>query len=260
MKKLFIAAALCLSGSAFAYTCEVDMLETRTNRILTTIRVSEDYDDSCRKAMKACRLEIRKRGLLDRADCIRRIITNPRPHPDYNPNPSGQVESRRPLRNGEKAIYDNKFVIVVARSMNGLYTVRSMDVWNTVSHNIRRENISITNGCNLDICTNDSVINIRTGQYLNVVGLSFHNSFVTQTNDIWSTLSSNVDRGGLALTSGCINSYYSQVCVGQQVVDRINRYSTVAGIQLDGRIVLKSLDVWNTLTPNVDPTQLVITR
>lgn len=268
MKKMIMLAALTLSSSAFAYMCEVDMVDNRTNRRITTIRAN-DYGDDCKEGMKQCRLEIRQRGLLNRADCVRRGTTynpnpNPNPYPNPNPNPYPNpypsTDARRMLNNGEKVIYNNQFVTVVGRSMSNSYAVRSMDVWNTIINNVHRENISVTNGCNGDICANQSVINVRTLQYVNVVGLSYYDSYVTQSLDVWNTLTSNVERSSLALTAGCTNDYYSRICVGNQVIDRYNRYATVAGIQIDGRVVLKSSDVWNTLTANVDPAHLVITR
>lgn len=263
MKKMILAATLCLSGSAFAYTCHVDMVDTRTNRLITTIRAN-DYGDQCREGMKACRLEIRQRGLLNRADCVRRTVSGPRPYPETNPRPypgyPGSIDSRRMLSNGEVVIFNNQRVTVAGQSFNGLYAVRTMDAWNTITNNVRRESLSVTNGCNIDICTNSSVINIRTRQYVRVAGLSFDDSFVTESNDAWRTLTSRVDRNSLALTDGCTSRYYASMCVGNEVIDRYNRYSTVAGIQADGRVVLKSSDAWKTLTPNVDPAELVIIR
>ncbi len=266
MKKMNLLAALTLSGSAFANMCEVDMVRTSNNRREATFR-SYDGQDGCKEGMKQCRLEIRQRGELGRLDCVRRNSgQNPNPYPNPNPNPNPypnpypSTDARRMLMNGEKVVYNNQFVTVVGRSMSDSYAVRSMDVWNTIINNVRRENISVTNGCNGDICANQSVINIRTLQYVNVVGLSYYDSFVTQSNDVWNTLTSNVDRSSLAITNGCTNNYYARICVSDQVIDRYNRYATVAGIQINGKVVLKSLDVWNTLTVNVDPSLLVITR
>lgn len=276
MKKMILLAAITISSSAFANICRVDMVDNRTNARIASFTAYDDAD-GCKEGMKQCRLEIRQRNLLNRADCIRRNSgptypnpnpnpypnPNPNPYPNPNPNPNpnpGYGDARRVLMNGEKVIYNNQFVTVVGRSMSNSYAVRSMDVWNTISNNVRRENLSVTNGCNGDICANERVINIRSLQYVNVVGLSYHDSFITQSNDVWNTLTSNVDRWSLAITTGCINNYYSSICVGNQVIDRHNRYATVAALQIDGKVVLKSSDVWSTLTPNVDPRNLVITR
>lgn len=270
MKKTILALAMTLSSSAFAYMCEVDMVDTRTNRIITTIRAN-DYNDSCREGMKACRFEIRQRGLLGRADCVRRTDSypypnpnpnpNPYPFPDTNPNPyPGSIDARRMINNGESVIFNNRFVTAIGVSFNGLYAVRSTDGWNTISNNIRREELSVTNGCNMNVCTSDSVIDVMSSRYVKVVALSFNDRFVTQSTDGWNTLMSNIERRNLAETKGCISSRYAQICVGNTVINTMNRYSTVVGIQLDGRVVLRSSDGWNTLSTNVDPASLVVTR
>lgn len=269
MKKMILVAAICFSGTASAYMCEVDMVDNYSHRRITTIRAN-DYNDGCKEGMKACRLEIRKRGLLGRADCIRRTSpTNPYPnpnpnppYPDTNPYPTpGSMDARRMLNNGESAILNNRYVTVIGSNYNGLYAVRSTDGWNTVSNNVRRETLSATSGCSMSVCVNDSIINTLTRRYETVAGLSYNEEFVTKSTDGWNTLSSNNSRRNLAVTNGCAPvGYYGQICVGNTVIDQFNRYSTVAGLQLDGRVVLKSTDGWNTLTTGVDAGSLVITR
>lgn len=266
MKKMIMLAALTLSSSAFAYMCEVDMVDNRTNRRITTIRAN-DYGDDCKEGMKQCRLEIRQRGLLNRADCVRRGTTynpnpnpNPNPYPNPNPNPYPNpypsTDARRMLNNGESAIHNNRYVTVMGVGYNGTYAVRSTDGWNTMYNNIRRDQLSITNGCSQSICTNESVINVSTARYVTVVGISYDERFVVKSTDGWNTLTSNIDRRNLAETTGCINIRYENLCVGSQVIDRYNRDAVIVGIQLDGRVVLRSTDGWNTLTTNVDPSSL----
>lgn len=287
MKKVILAAALTLTAaSAFAQRaglCEVDMVDTRYNSIITTIR-AYDYNDGCKEGMKECRKQIRERGLLNRADCIRATETNPGPQnpgPQYpgpqNPGPQypgpqnpypGQTgyDAIRQLINGESVIQNNtaRYVKVLGGSFNGqTYAVQSTDGWNTISQGISRDNLSVTTGCNIDLCVNDSVINVSTARYVTVAGLSTLNKFVTKSTDGWNTLQSNNDRNLLAITksgSCAFSRFGGQICVGNQVINQQNRYSTVVGIQLDGRVVLKSSDGWNTLTTNVDPQNLVITR
>lgn len=228
--------------------------------------------------MKACRLEIRQRGLLNRADCVRATETNPGPqipgpqnpypYPDTNPYPGPQTgyDARRMINNGESVILNNKYVTVIGVSFNGSYAVRSTDGWNTIMNNIRREDLSVTNGCNSNICVADSVINVRTAKYVKVIGLQYSTSmnrqeqFVVQSTDGWNSIYSNIEHSDLASTKGSINSRFAQICVGNQVINQQNRYSTVVGVQLDGRVVLRSTDGWNTITTNVDPSSLVITR
>ncbi|HXH74668.1 MAG TPA: hypothetical protein VNJ08_06860 [Bacteriovoracaceae bacterium] len=216
MNKFLLLAVLGLSASAFARnSCEVDMIDNHTGRILDTFRVI-DLDGSCKEGMKQCRFEIRQRNYLGRADCVKeqvRPVPGPRhpvPGPSYPtphhpiPAPEYGSEARRQIIAGESAIMNNRFVTVLGTSFGGTTAVKSTDGW--------------------------------------------------------STIASNIDRSILAETKGCINSHYSQVCVGNQVIGQNNRYSTVVGIQIDGRVVLKSTDGWSTLQSNVEPSNLVITR
>ncbi len=277
MKGLFLLAAIAISAPAMANICEVDMVDLRSNRLITRIR-SNDFGDGCREGMKACRLEIRQRGLHGRADCVRIEGRFPdpdsRPLPDYDPNPRprprpDQDNYPRPLPNsparrqisvGESVIFQNRYVTVAGVSFNGLFAVRSSDGRYTVMSNIPREQLSVTNGCNLGLCAGAKVIDVVSARYVSIAGLSFYDRFITLSEDGRYTLSGEIDRQQLAETSGCISSRYAQICVGNQVIDQFNRYATIAGIQLDGRVVLLSTDGRYTLTTNVDPSRLVITR
>lgn len=268
MKKVLLAAAMTMmSVSAFAQynSCEAEMTDRRGR----TLEVMRAYD--CQEAMKQCRTRIndlRMRGVYDcrRIDNSRPIPgpqnPYPNPYPDTNPYPGPQTgyDSTRMLNQGESAVYRNQIVTVIGASYSGSYAVRANDVWNTITNGVRRDELSVMNGCNLRLCTSDSVINISTATFVKVIALSSNNTFVTQAQDVWNTIASNVDRSRLADTKGCINSRYAQICVGNQVINNQNRYSTVVGIQQDGRVVLKASDVWNTITPNVDPLNLIITR
>jgi hypothetical protein len=274
MKSLILAAALTLSASAFAEVCEVDMVYIRTNRLIKTIRAF-DNEDACKEAMKQCKLQIRLSNLLNKADCflasspVPDPVPTPRPgptpRPDQDPypdqNPAPEVsDSRRMLSIGESAIYDNEYVTILGSNLKGKYAVRSNDIWNTVTNNVRRKSLSVTNGCSGNLCTSDSVIDIHSAAYVKIVGISFDDTFVIQATDIWKTLSSNIASSALAVTTGCISSYYSKICVGDTVINSENRYSTIAGIQEDGLVVLRSSGGWSTLSTNIDPSSLVVTR
>lgn len=273
MKKIILAAALTLTAaSAFArYSCEADMIDQR-GRTIETIRAFD-----CQEAMKQCRIRINDLRMRGVYDCKRYEDTNPGPqnpgpqypgpqnpgpqYPGpYNPGPQTGIDARRMINQGESVVHNNRIVTVVGVSFNGSYAVRANDVWNTITNGVRREALSVMNGCNLRLCTSDSVIDISTRTYVKLIGLSYDDRFVTQGSDVWNTITSNLDRSRLAETKGCISSRYAQICVGNQVITQQNAYATVAGIQLDGRVVLRHNDVWNTITPNVNPENLVITR
>lgn len=277
MKKLILAAAMAVSAtSAFANYCEAEMVNIRTNRVYRNY-TSYDVRDACKEAMKDCSREIRRLGFNGTHECKLATNGNPYPYPNPNPNPypipnpnpypypnpnpyPGSVDARRMLNNGEAVYFSNRLSTVAGISFNGTYAVRSNDGWNTITNGIRREQLAVANGCTMNLCTSDSVIDIMSARYVKVVGIHFDERLVTQSTDGWNTLLSNVDRRNLAETKGCINSRYAQICVGNQVINSMNRYSTVAGIQQNGYVVLKSADGWNTLTTNVDPSNLVITR
>ena len=269
MKKLILAAAMTMTAaSAFAqYSnyCQVERFDLRTGRQIG--RLYEAYD--CKEALKACSKDVSLGGYRNTQDCRKLEIYNPGPQYPGPQNPGSQYpgpqtgyDARRMINQGESVIMNSsaKYVTVAGVSFNGLFAVRSTDGWNTITNNVSREQLSVTNGCNMNLCVNDSVINISTARYVTVVGLSYSDRFVTKSTDGWNTLTTNQERRLLAETKGCISSRYAQICVGNQVINQQNRYSTVVGVQQDGRVVLKSTDGWNTLTTNVDPTNLVITR
>lgn len=269
MKKMILAAAMTLTAaSAFArLSCEADMVDQR-GRTIETIRAFD-----CQEAMKQCRIRINDLRMRGVYDCKRYETTNPGPSNPYpNPNPGPQYpgpqypgpqtgyDAYRNVNQGESVIFRNQFVTVIGVSFNGSYAVRANDVFNTITNNVRRDELAVRNGCNLNLCANESVINISTSSYAKVIGLSTNNTFVVQANDVFNTITSNLDRSRIAKTQGCISSRYAQICVGNQVIDQYNRYATVIAVQEDGRVVLRSSDVFNTITTNVNPTNLVITR
>lgn len=272
MKKIILATFLSLAGSAFAQTCEVDMVETRFNRVIKTYR-SYDYGFDCFEAKKQCSKEIRLMGYYGRANCVSRDTTvyvpapNTRPdyrptNPDYRPNTNqgSYYDSTREPSINELVVYNNRYYVVVGKSFGGFYTLKTNDTWGTLSYNISRSQISLMKGCNLNLCVNESVIDVSTGRFLKITALSFDNRFVTQTDGTRATLTSNVDRQSLAETKGCISFRYDQICVGDTVINSQNRYYTVAGIQDNGRVVLATNDSRRTISTNIDPINLTVTR
>ena len=258
MKNILALALLTFSGMAAAqrYTCEVDMVDARTNRVIQTFSIPGVAD--CFEAKKACAKERRMLGRLNTAECIEYGETNHRPNGNGNNGP--RTEARRLLTQGESVIFNNRYVSVVGVSFSGLVSVRSTDGWNSISSGIARESLLVTSGCSYDVCVSDSVINVNTAKYVKVAGLAYNDTYATLSTDGWNSLSSNVTRENLAQTKGCLTSRYGQICVGNQVVNTSNRYMKVVGIQVTGRVVLQSTDGWNSLSTNVDPTNLVITR
>lgn len=261
MKKFVLIAAMTLSAQAFANLCEVDMVDTsRYSRpVLTTFR-SSDGVDGCFSAMKQCRLEIRKRNLEQRADCVKSRFENPIPQPRPEPRPYPSSDAQRSVSINENVIVNNKYQTVIGYGVNNDFTVRSNDSWGTITRTVHRENISVTSGCNLGLCVNDSVINTISGNRLAVAGLSYDNTFVTTTSDSWRTITSRNHRENLAETRGCVSARYVNLCVGDMVLNTFNREATVIGIQYNGMVVIETRDTWKMITTNVDPTTLVVIR
>ena len=264
MKKMILAAAMTLTAaSAFAQynSCDAEMIDNR-GRVREVIRAFD-----CQEAMKQCRVRINDLRMRGVYDCRRIENTgpipgpqNPYPYPDTNPYPGPQTgyDARRMLNNGETVIKDNQYVTVLG--YNGYYAVRSTDGWNRVTNSVARELLSVTSGCNLRLCTGDSVIDVSYAQYVKVVGISFDETFVTQSTDGYNRLTSRMRRENLADTKGCVSTGYTKLCVGNTVIDRMNREGVVVGIQPDGKVVTRSTDGWNRLTTRVESRDLVVIR
>lgn len=76
MKTLLAFVLIACSGMAAAqrYTCEVDMVDVRTNRVIQTFSIPGVAD--CFEAKKACSKERRMSGRMNSADCIEYGETN----------------------------------------------------------------------------------------------------------------------------------------------------------------------------------------
>jgi hypothetical protein len=92
MKFFILLSFATLSFSAFAQTCEVDMVD-RYNRVVRTFRAYGD-PQTCIEGMKECRKSIRLDYSNDphypngSLDCVRAGGNQPNPNPYPNPNPN----------------------------------------------------------------------------------------------------------------------------------------------------------------------------
>ncbi len=268
MKKLLLLALVSFSSMSFAQRCEVDMVD-RYGRWVRTFQAQGDAN--CMEGMKACRKFIRlNTNQYGSADCVvagsHQPIPQPYPQPQPqpypqpipqpypNPYPQPDYSVQRSLRINESVILSNQVQTVIGYAPNGTYALK--DVYGYIKQNIRREDIAITADCSSDLCVNDSLIDTSKNQEVKIAGLEFDGQYVTK--DVYGYLTSNNDRLKLAVKSGCVRTNYTNVCVGNQVLDRSNQYKTVVAVQINGLIVLK--DVYGYLTSNVNPNDLVITR
>ncbi len=260
MKKIVLLGLLSLSANAFSDSCTVQMVTTN-NRLVQTFRAHGI--DSCLEAMKECRKSIRVDYSRNREypngslDCVQ-LGDDRNDNPIPNETPTYEPDAYRMLNSNETAIYNNKYVNVLGMSFGGLYAVKSTDGWNSVYNNIMRESLSVTKGCNLNLCVSESAISVTNSRYVTIAGLSFNDRFVTKSTDGWNSLYSGISRQDLAETKGCISSRYLNLCVGDKVITKFNYTKTVVGIQVDGNVVLRSTDGWNSLSTNVDPTSLTV--
>jgi hypothetical protein len=87
MKTLLAFVLIACSGMAAAqrYTCEVDMIDIRTNRILQTFSIPGVAD--CFESKKACAKERRLSGRLNTADCVE--------YGEYNRRPNNRPDPRQ---------------------------------------------------------------------------------------------------------------------------------------------------------------------
>ncbi len=79
MKKFYLLMMILLSSSAFAQVCQIDMIRTFDNRILSSFHSSGD----CSFAMRECRTQIRLRYLEGQAQCVRSGLHVPAPRESY---------------------------------------------------------------------------------------------------------------------------------------------------------------------------------
>jgi hypothetical protein len=270
MKTLLVFSILFLvSVTAYAQTCQVNMVDIRTRRVLQTF-TAHGAPGSCLDGLKECRKQIRLQNRYGMADCEQVVRPVPQPHPHPRPVPIPQPipgqEARRHVFPGEAVYHNSRLATVQGISMQGNYAIRSTDAWgnSVLLNNIARQALAVTSGCNGDICVQQRVFRISTAREATTVGLHFHDRFVLRTTDSWGNqlIVSEVPRNDLAVTQGCVFGRWATICVGNQVIDTSNRYGTVMAIQLDGRVVLRTTDHFgNSMNRvSVDPAQLVVTR
>jgi hypothetical protein len=161
MKNLFLAGALTLSASAFANVCEVEMVDSRTNRIFTTIRV---YDNSglCLEGIRQCQLQVRQRGLYGVADCVpvneTTRVPNPYPHPrPVSRNNSLPVQTTSSTNTVSVVAYvrDNFFEVITQNSSE-VYESCMSKISKIKNRSHMNESIFTVNGNRYELSQNES--------------------------------------------------------------------------------------------------------
>jgi hypothetical protein len=123
MKTLLAFILVACSGMAAAqrYTCEVDMVDIRTNRVLQTFRIPGVAD--CFESKKACAKERRLSGRLNTADCVEytRRPNNGNGNGGYRPDPRQiQIDSFLRMSNYQLA-QEAQYGIGACRVARGSY-------------------------------------------------------------------------------------------------------------------------------------------
>lgn len=117
---------LIFTTSALAQICEVDMVDTYSNRIIRTFRAYGD-PSTCIDGMKECRKTIRLQYSQNpqypnnRLDCVRAYAQTPVPTPNPNPYPSPRPEPQPQFGVVINGIIEDQPFQFVARDASELY-------------------------------------------------------------------------------------------------------------------------------------------
>lgn len=277
MKNFLILGALLYSGLSFAHTCHISLYDP-ANRPYLNFYSSNDQD--CKAAAQRCYTAISQYRLNpyqykcytikmvdDQRPTPQGPTTNPNPNPNRDPNPGSNTndipepsgEARRDIDTGETVIYKATRWIVTDRLNQTLSLKPEGGKEKDIVTNIPRRDVAITRGCQKEICTKSSVIEMATKSYLSVEGIDVDGRYITQAIGS-DKLNAPLDYRALARTSGCVTSASVGVCAGNTVIARNNIYYKVAGIQPDDRVVLETEDNSRKLHFDVDPRTLTVTR
>lgn len=294
MKLFLIMGLLILSGAASARVCKVEMYAPR-GEFITSIRTPAD--PQCLKAARACQnwkawyyapsasqcYMVQDDGYAI-VDYVRhpdydvyygypgspytRVPRVPRPSPETTPtttptptpNPSPSSDAIRPVEAGETVIFNSTLHMVVSVENTNFYNLKPMSGRDQdIVKDVARQYFAVTRGCHAGFCAKDSVIVIPTSSYASVAGVEYDGQFITKSISRPETLSFDVNPSSLASTKGCSPEGRYRVCVGN-VVMKGRAYFTVAGIQLDGKVVIENNDGRKELTVNIDPGSLIVVR
>lgn len=186
--------------------------------------------------------------------------TTPTPIP---PTPSPESDAIRAIEAGETVIFNSAPYLVVSVENTNFYNLKPLngrDRERDIVKDVARQYVAITRGCHAGFCGNESVIVIASASYAAVAGIEYDGQLVTKTITRPEVLSFDVNPNTLAWTKGCSPEGNGKVCVGNTVIRGRGLYYTVAGIQLDGKVVIENKDGDKKLTVNVDPVSLLIVR
>ncbi len=173
---------------------------------------------------------------------------------DCNPDP---VIGRN-IESGQSVIYQNKVFVVNNEICKEAYDLRSTDGMRTLISDVPRDQLSVMSRCNNGHCISDFVYDLETLSEVRIMGLSFDGGFIVRPVNN-SNMYGPVKRQQLARTKDCVIANYSTICVGSYVKDESNQRFKVVGIQQNEKLVLSSTDGRNTISANVDPTNVLRT-
>ncbi len=278
MKQFLILGTLLYAGLGFAHTCHISLYDP-ADRPYLNFYSSNDKD--CKAAAQRCYSAISHYRLnpyqykcytISMTEDARstpqepetpRTGTNTNTNTNTNtetetrdiPKPSG--EARRDIETGETVLYKGNRWIVTDISQ-GLSLKPEGGKEKDIVKNIARREVAITRGCQKEICTKSSVIDLSSKSYLSVEGIDYEGRYITQAIGS-QKLNSPLEFRSLARTAGCVTKTSVGVCAGNTVIARNNVYYKVAGIQPNDKVVLESEDD-RKLYFDVEPSSLTVTR
>lgn len=276
MKKILILGTLLYAGLGLAHTCHISLYDPADRPYLNFY---SSNDHNCQAAAQRCYTAVSQYRLNPyQYKCYTISMTeDARPNPTRTntnttntstntntntnttsiPKPSG--EARRDIDSGETVLYKGGRWIVTEKLAQGFSLKPEGGKDKDIVNSISREELGITRGCQKEICTKTSVIEMATKSYLSVEGIDFEGRYLTQ--GIGSDkLNAPLDFRALARTTGCVSTSDVGICAGNTVIARNNIYYKVVGIQPDNRVVLESEDNSRNLYFDVQPNTLTVTR
>ena len=154
--------------------------------------------------------------------------------------------------------YGNNLYRVLGRDAENRYGLRMPDYPYTVVSGIPRGQIAVKSGCSQFACAGQSAYYNK--QSVTVMGITPGGAVTLRMPDYPYTVFANVSASRVGKTSGCVTDGYSRnVCVGVSAVSGTSVVKVVA-VHPDNTVTVRMPDYPYTVTDNVDPKFLAISR
>lgn len=120
----------------------------------------------------------------------------------------------RQVEVGEQVILANSYGAISWQNENGDKFI--VNIWGSrfPRHGIKRSDVAVTSGCLKNICVGDTVLEVSSGDRMKVAGLSYRGEFIVSNGKF---LAGPMDKSALAVTHGCVEKQYMNICVGDMI-------------------------------------------